>query len=167
MINELEIIINGSHDEEIDNLKTSISMEDLQHLIEEGENLNLTYQLLVYDVVVYKKIANISFNVMLPLRKTNKIKSEHMIEIGSVTNISWAEYQRLIIPGGNRYCCMVNLFNILQYKFNRPPIKLKSPLDEKKDMPSSRELNLMYEADKNSTDYKECMALLNYYQENK
>ena len=153
--------------EEIDSPKISIYLDELEQLIEEVYNLDLIYQLLVYDDSVYKQMANVSFNVMLPLRKTNKIRNEHMLKIGSVIDIGWANYQRLIVPGGNRYCRMINLFNILQYKFNRPLIKLKNPLDEKKDMPSSRELNLMYKADKNSTDYKVCMALRNYYKENK
>jgi hypothetical protein len=153
--------------EEIDSPKISINIDELEQLVEEVYKLDLIYQILVYDATVYKQMANVSFNVMLPLRKTNKIENEHMLEVASVINISWKEYQRLIVPGGNRYCSMVNLFNVLQYKFKRPLIKLKNPLDEKKDMPSSRQLHLMYEADKNSIDYKECKSLIDYYEKNK
>ncbi len=153
--------------EEIDNQKVSINMDELERLVEEVYKLDLIYQILVYDVTVYKQMANVSFNVMIPLRKTNKTENEHILEVDSVININWKEYQRLIIPGGNRYCSMVNFFNVLLYKFKRPLLKLKNPLNEKKDMPSSRQLDLMYEADKNSLNYKECELLIDYYEKNK
>ena len=60
-----------------------------------------------------------------------------------------------------------NLFNALQYKFGKPLIKIKNPLNPKKDMPSSRQLHLMSESDKNSMDYKEFIALTDYYEKNK
>jgi hypothetical protein len=152
---------------EIENKKISLNIDELEQLIEEVYNQDLIYQILVYDVEIYKQMANISFNVMLPLRKTNKIRNEQMLAIGSVVKIGWHKCQRLIVPGGNHYSCMVNLFNILQYKFERPLIKLKNPLNEKREMPSSRQLNLMYEADENSIEYKEGESLLNYYKKNK
>ena len=153
--------------EAINNQKISIDMNEFEQLVKEVYNLDLIYQLLVYDATIYKQMANVSFDVILPLRKTNKIKNEQMLEIDSVINISWEKYHRLIVPGGNRYCSMVNLFNVLQYKFKRPLIKLKSPLNKDKDMPSSRQLNLMNDADKDSIDYKECQSLIDYYQKNK
>ena len=143
-----------------------IEMDELHQLISEIYELNLTYALIVYDVEVYKQIANISFNVILPLRKTNKINTEHMIKVTSVIGVGWKEYKRLSVPGNNKYSCMVNLFNILQYKFNRPLIKIKHPLKKNIYMPSSKQIDLMSETDKDSAEYKECMILLEYYEKN-
>lgn len=155
------------HTLQIDESRTSISMDEFSQLAEEVHNLDLTYECLVYDVTIYKIIANVSFNVMLPLRKTNKVELEQMLAVDSVIHVSWQNYQRLITSSSNRYNSMVNLFNVLQYKFGGPPIKIKNPLDPKKDMPSTRQLNLMYETDKNSIEHKECIALLDYYEKNK
>jgi hypothetical protein len=51
--------------------------------------------------------------------------------------------------------------------FGMPTIKIKNPLDPKKDMYSSRQLNQMYESDESSKEHKEFKALIEYYRKNK
>jgi hypothetical protein len=150
----------------IDRPNISISLDEFRRLTEEVHNLDLFYECLVYDVTIYKQMIK-SFNVILPLRETNKVKIEQILVMDSVTNVSWEDYQRLLPCSNNRFGSMVNLFNVLQYKFGGPPIKIKNPLDPKKDMPSARQFDLMYDADKNSKDHEECLALMDYYTENK
>lgn len=159
--------ISNVTDMQMDEPRTSVSMDEFSQLVEDVYNLDLTYECLVYDVTIYKQMANLSFNVMLPLRKTNKVKIEQMLAVDSVIHVSWQDYQVLITSSHDRYNSMVNLFNVLQYKFERPLIRIKNPLDPMKDMPSARQLKLMYETDKNSTDYKEFIDLLDYYDKNK
>ena len=146
--------------------RLSISMDEFSRLYNAVHSLDLTYQWLIYDNTIYKQMAGVRFNVMLPLRKTNKIKIEQALAVDSVINVSWEDYQRLN-TSYDRYNSMVNLFNVLQYKFGRPLIKIKNPLNSKRDMPSKQQLELMFEADKNSMDYKECMALLDNFKKYK
>ena len=151
----------------VNDTRTFISMDVLTQIHEELYNLDLIYEMLVYDPSIYKQMANISFNVLLPLRETNSIDIEEMLPVDSVIGVSWHHYQRLITSSTNRYNSMVNLFNVLQYSFGKPAIKIKNPLDPKKDMYSSRQLDLMYESDESSKEHKECIALIEFYNKNK
>ena len=88
-----------------DERRVSVSMDEFNQLMEEVHNLDLTYSCLVYDVAIYKQMATVSFNVMLPLRKTNKVE-EAMLAVDSVIRVKWEDYQRLITYGDTRYASM-------------------------------------------------------------
>lgn len=147
--------------------KTIISMDEFIELVDELYNQDLFYSTLPYDVEVYKKIVNVNFDVMVPLRKTNTSSIEEMLHINSVAAVQWPDYQRLITSETDRYNSMLNLFNALRYKLGHALIKIKNPLDPEKDMYSSRQLLLMSECDSNSKEQKELSALIDYYETNK
>ncbi len=149
----------------------SITMDELNQLYDEVYELDLLYSFLLYDVAIYKKMAKVSFNVFIPLRKTNKIDTEGSLKVGSVIHVSWHDYQRIITSQHDRYTSMVNLFNILQYKFDSPTIKIKNPINLKEDMPSLRKVDLIFKEEsiknKNFEAYDDLMKVFRYVKNNK
>jgi hypothetical protein len=155
----------------VNDSRKSISMAEFTQLYDELYKLDLIYDLLTYDKSIYKKMADVSFNVLVPLSETKRDRKygrkAEMLLVNSVVTVEWHQYQLLHTSQANRYNSMVNLFNVLLHRTGLATIKIKNPLDPKKFMPSSPQLDLMYVSDKSSKEHKECIALLEYYKKNK